>query len=397
MNYELSELEILIQRIVANQKEENQNFMQQDILHEVKHIKSVWRNIACSEHDTGFLKNYVRQHQLGLISLGEIVAPDNTFAPLVYTTLEELHLFLLQSFPSFIDLSLTIDDHSLALLKASWQTALPVFESKCRTLKIPDILIACLFRPIRFWLSAPPGQPIRYYRLQFFVQLQAVIMEFIDQKNPPLKITGILIDRLCHINFNSLVVYEVIKQLISEKAVAKDDLMEEIEFLHSMHEHFKRLPIRTDVFYKPDGRVMARCLADWLHRQVKAKEAQHHALFIEETPVTEEEMAEAGKIMTTLSIEELALIIRLFIETAVFKVKRNALTGLTRFMARNVRTVSKGVYDEYKPETLYKYVYSISLVTLRSVQNILKRMLRKLDAIETLIKSGKPVPPPNRK
>ncbi|MFT3948159.1 MAG: hypothetical protein QM763_14410 [Agriterribacter sp.] len=262
---------------------------------------------------------------------------------------------------------------------------------------MPEALSDAFLRPIRFWLQAQPLKPIRYYRLHFFIELQTTLKEFIDAKNPHSKAIGILIDKLCHINFNSLLVYEAIKRLITEKASAKEDMVAEIEFLRSMHEHFRRLPVRNDVYYKPDGRIMARTLADWLQRQVKAKEAQHYTLFMEETPVTEEEMAETGKIMTTLSIEELALIIRLFIETAVFRVKRNALTALTRFMARYVRTVSKGVYDEYKPETLYKYIYSISLVTLRSVQNILKRMLRKLDAIETLIKSGKPIPPPNRR
>lgn len=396
MNYELSKLEKLIQS-TTHQKEASGKSGKAVLPDEVKRIKNTWRVVACSEHDVSFLKNYFRQHQLGLISLSEAIASDPADPSTVFSIVEELRYFLLKSFPDFLDYRLIIPGQSLSSLKEGWQKDLPVFESQLKLYRIPEALSDAFLRPILLWLQSQPTQPLHYYRLRFLIELQTLLKEFINLNATPNKATGILVDQLCHINFNSLMVYEAIKQLITEKAASKDDLVAEIEFLHSIQEHFKRLPVRNDVYYKPDGRVMARSLADWLQRQIKVKEAQHHTLFMEETPVTEEEMAEAGKIMTTLSIEELALIIRLFIEAAVFRVKRNALTALTRFMAKNVRTVSKGVYDEYKPETLYKYIYNISLVTLRSVQNILKRMLRKLDAIETLIKSGKPIPPPNRR
>lgn len=393
MNYELSKIEKLIQS-AANQKEVN---VIPALPNEVNRIKNIWRVIACSEHDAGFLKNYVRQHQLGLISLAEAIDNNASDVSAAFSTIEALQYFLLQSFPDFLDYGLAIPVQSLPFLKDSWQADLSVFESQLKLHHVPEALSNAVLDPIRLWLQAEAARPIRYYRLHFFIELQTTLREFIDAKNPHSKATGILIDKLCYINFNSLLIYETLKQLITEKASTKEDMVVEIEFLHSMHEHFNRLPVRNDVYYKPDGRIMTRTLADWLQRQVKTKEVQQHTLFIEETPVTEEEMAETGRIMTTLSIEELALITRLFIEAAVVRVKRSTLTALTRFMARYVRTVSKGVYDEYKPETLYKYIYSISLVTLRSVQNTLKRMLRKLDAIETLIKSGKPIPPPNRR
>lgn len=397
MNYELSELEKLIQHIAADQKKINLEHFEAALCDEERRVKSAWRTLACSEHDISFLKNYVRQHQLGLIGLGETVPSDNTGISVVYTVLEELHLFLLQSFPDFLNSGFAVPIHSLPSLKQKWQTDLPLFENQCKLLRVPEKLQVAIFRPAHIWLQAQNVLPMRYHRLHFLLELQSMLSEFLDMKVPSIKAIGILIDRLCHINFNSLVVYEAIKQLITEKAAAKDDLIAEIEFFRCMRDHFKRLPVRSDVYYKPDGRVMALSLADWLQRQVKAKEVQHHTLFMEEEPLTEEEMVETSKIMTSLSIEELGLFVRLFIETAVFKVKRNGLTGLTRCMSKNVRTMSKGVFDEYKPETLYKYIYSISLVTLRSVQNILKRMLRKLEIIETPIKSGKPIPPPNRR
>lgn len=396
MNYELSRLEKLIQYI-ADKKEANEESSEAVLADEMKRIKNTWRAIACSEHDISFLKNYFRQHQLGLIGLSEAIASDAIDASTAFPIVEGLRYFLLKSFPDFLDYGLAIPGQSLPSLKKSWENDLPVFEKQLKRCRIPEALSDACLRPVRLYLQAQPIQPLRYYRLRFLIELHTLLKEFINLKIPPNKVTGILIDQICHINFNSLMVYEGIKQLITEKTAEKDDLITEIDFLRSMHEHFKRLPVRNDVYYKPDGRVIARSLADWLKRQLKAKEMQHHTLFMEETPVTEEEMAEAGKIMTTLSIEELALMIRLFIEAAVFKVKRNALTGLTRFMSKNVRTMTKGVFDEYKPETLYKYLYSISLVTLRSVRNILKRMLRKLDAIETVIKNGKPIPPPNRR
>lgn len=59
--------------------------------------------------------------------------------------------------------------------------------------------------------------------------------------------------------------------------------------------------------------------------------------------------------------------------------------------------MNKGVFEEFKPDSLYKYFYSISLVTLKSEKNILRRMLNRLEEFERLMRSGKPLPTPKRK
>ncbi|MFT3948160.1 MAG: hypothetical protein QM763_14415 [Agriterribacter sp.] len=84
MSYELSKIEKLIQS-TAYQKEVNKEGTLPD---EVNRIKNVWRVIACSEHDAGFLKNYVRQHQLGLISIAEAISDNASDIPDAFSTIE---------------------------------------------------------------------------------------------------------------------------------------------------------------------------------------------------------------------------------------------------------------------------------------------------------------------
>jgi len=74
------------------------------------HLMRGWYN---SEHDAGFLKNYVRQHQLGLISIAEAISDNASDIPAAFPTIEALQYLLLQSFQDFLDYGLAIPAQSL--------------------------------------------------------------------------------------------------------------------------------------------------------------------------------------------------------------------------------------------------------------------------------------------
>ena len=390
MNYELSNLETLCTKLASKEEMTGISKIEVELIKEVEVIKKAWRVASCMHNDAIILQNYVRQHQLSLISICSQIQRFAGTNSNLFKHMEEMHLFLIEAFSDFLDMNITIPDYSLPATKQNLKGKLPELEAFFKLLEISENLTRAIFSRLNDWLEQNDMLLIPYYRLRFFLNLDYIFNELINSKIPEAKSTDILVNRLCHINYNSFAVYEAIKDLIKTQAATKGDAQSQLDFLRGCLLHFKHLPVRSDVYYKPDNRIMARSLSDWLKGYINARENELHKISEEE--LFESDVENTTKIMTSLSIEELALLTRLSIESGVIKIKKNGLSALARLMSHNVRTLTKGIFDEYKPETFYKYYYSISTVTSQSVQSILKRMLRKMAEVEKLIKNAKAIP-----
>jgi hypothetical protein len=86
------------------------------------------------------------------------------------------------------------------------------------------------------------------------------------------------------------------------------------------------------------------------------------------------------KIITTLTISQLGLIIRLFIETGIFRIK--SMREFTQFMARNVVTVGKNPGDEFSDEHLKNNISKSTPDVIDKVEQILNGMLSALRRIK---------------
>ena len=94
--------------------------------------------------------------------------------------------------------------------------------------------------------------------------------------------------------------------------------------------------------------------------------------------------------MTSQTVDEMGLMVRLFFETGLFR--NSKMRPVVQLIAKTFRSLTKGESDDIGEAFLWQSMYKIQLVTLRSVRSALKRMQRKLDVLEDLILSGKPLP-----
>jgi hypothetical protein len=376
MTYELSTLEMLCSQTLSS--DAAGDFNGDKILEEVQRIKKEWRITACMPLEAKTLQTYIRQHQISLLILIEELHNSHPAEANICNILEDLLIFLLDSFMDFIDMNMSIPVYALPATKRRLETNIERFEAFAREATIPEGLSNIISKPIHKFLQNS-NLLIHFYQLRFITLLEKNLLDLSHHKLSKEKIIIATINGMCYINYNSSEVYELVKQLIKAEADEKDNAALKINFLKSILLHFKHMPVKQGAYYKPDNRLLARSVADWIERMVNRQNTPNEIDFKE---IEDPEIENTTKLMTSLSIEELALMVRLSVETGVIRTKRNGLKGLSRFMARHTRTLTKGLFDEYKAETFYKYYYTVSTVNISSVKSILKRMLRKLEDIE---------------
>jgi len=88
---------------------------------------------------------------------------------------------------------------------------------------------------------------------------------------------------------------------------------------------------------------------------------------------------DSRKVITTFSVPELGVIIRLFIETGAFRVRNRK--ALTRFMARNVGIRSKQVPGTFSEDHLYNAIHTPDKQAMDRLQELLNQMLVKLNKL----------------
>lgn len=88
---------------------------------------------------------------------------------------------------------------------------------------------------------------------------------------------------------------------------------------------------------------------------------------------------DAQKVITTLTLAELGVIIRLFIEAGVFRVRNTK--ALTRFMSKNVVIRTKQIPEQFSEEHLYNAIHTPSEPAMDKLQVALNLMLAELNKL----------------
>ncbi len=85
------------------------------------------------------------------------------------------------------------------------------------------------------------------------------------------------------------------------------------------------------------------------------------------------------KIITSLTLRELAVMCRLLMETGVFRVQNK--TALAESIIRHVVTLQKEINEELSRRNFYNGLFELDIKTIDSVRSILHRMMSRLDEL----------------
>ncbi len=117
-------------------------------------------------------------------------------------------------------------------------------------------------------------------------------------------------------------------------------------------------------------------LSQWLEEEIYFLEKKHQMAFI--VPLQKTNSNNTDPIATTLSVPQLALIIRLYKDTGVIKVTNQ--TQLMEKVARNFRTVAAATLAA---GSINAKSYAPEMATVKKLKDVLINLMNQLRKIET--------------
>lgn len=255
---------------------------------------------------------------------------------------------------------------SLAQLKQKQVQVISNFKKK----KINDALQQLIVRAFDRFIAANSAN---YRQLLYMQKLQKSLIELQTDNTDA---NGVLITHLLYYGFNCITFNQYYQLKISEELLQSYHLDEQFERLCYYEKQFKIQQEKANLYYKPTNPSSKTVLLTFVQAEI--------ACLIRKQEFTKPKLTElkpyanfrAYQLKTTLSVDGLAYLLRLFIEAEV--IDANPRAELMAFMAKHVQTrgISTGVISASSLKTKYKQV---TQHTATGVKRLLHKMLSKIE------------------
>jgi hypothetical protein len=362
---------------------------------ELDRIKTAFMKVFVGSEPNTAVERYVRIHQAGVLHLSrelEQAAGARSKKGFIYGGLNEVSAFLERHRPDYLDPDQPLPSSRSRYFLNYIRESLPQVKERLETggadERLSEIILGLLQEAM--------GDDALTYRQWFPLKdLVTYILQLprVDKGETSVKgdlsVSQRLVELLYHLNLNTTTVYRYIKSTVLELVEDKEFISEKLPELGRVRRYINWLEHKPGYQFV-DGRVsLTRMLTAWLEEleQSKVKEALQTG---EESKDADESGfgLDSKKVITSLTVNELGLLVRLFMETGVFRTRNRK--GLARFMAQNVVTLKKEAVDEVSSAHLYGTLYSMTDATMDSVQSILNRMLVRLGKLRLEQRKKKP-------
>lgn len=364
MNYELS----LLSQWIANTENNNEPAFQQ----EANRIQQAWMSAAMEGNDAATFTRYIQLHQIEILHLMEACQPQENHPCLA--TLESLYLFLVERFPLEADYGKTVPADHLPAFRQQVTTQLMIIKDWNVKWNLHEKLVLAITEPLEKIIADVPGNFIRTGRIRFIQEMLPAVEQVLARGEDRELVTKSLVDLLCYLNLNSVLFYKACCQLITEESAKEKRPAAKNTRLQRLQEHFLNLPVKKDMAYKADARVITTWIAGWINRQLSQPEAPDDLQPLKKAKKIK--LPEEDKIKTSLAIPELSTFLRLFFMSGVF-INDNK-RKVAAFMATYVTSLATGAKQLLSAKSIYNKMYDMDGKTLDSVERILQRMQEKL-------------------
>jgi len=364
---------------------------EEDWLSENARIKAAFMEVILSHERAEVIERYVRTHQTGILHLSlalQKAAGERT--ALLFSCLNTLSEFLELYARGYLD-----PDASLPPFRSGWiadaiREQMPLIRKLLRASEVSEALAEVIWNLLDEALQYKDTLTYRqWYPLRELMEIvQRLPTEDGVRQPGGMDMTDRLTEWLYYLNVNTLPVYRYAKakmvRLVEEKAFAAEQLSE----LRRIKRYFSWLEHKPGYQYLESRGSIIHMMSGWLEEftHLKEKEVQESG---EDSPPDDSGFGlDSKKVITSLTVNELGLLVRLFMETGVFRTRNRK--GLARFMAQNVVTLQKEAYEEVSSNHLYGTLYSSTDATMDSVQAILNRMIVRLGKFRLEQRTKKP-------
>ncbi len=385
MDYELKALEHII-TIVLNPTKITRNNLNDEFLNECKllaekeseRIMKEFRVIAFGKYQQSELGFYYRKHQAILVKFADIVygylQPEE--AENIYGLSNEAYVldfykeimripldlldFIETSYPEYFDQDIKLPEAKRWVKAPEIKRNLKGIQKEMEKLEIDEDLIKIACRPFEDYLL--PDLVISYHGLSYVQVLQGELISLFKKKAK-----ANAHEELCHLllqlNYNSIHFFNYYVLQLQEKANDHTMLTDLFTFHSLKLKIINQLPVKPGLAYKPGLPEIRDQIGSWICEELYYLEKQERVLQQWEN-IKKEERSNESRIHTSLSVSQLALAVKLLVESKVISNTNSA--ELMRLVARNFRTDRQEVISE---DSLRNKSYSFESSTVNRLKD----------------------------
>ena len=364
MNYELLALEelIIISLHPAKLKTEHLGtFLPEQLqkaTNEAERIKKHFVEVVIRECQHDRIVCYFQQHQRGLVrlcnSISDFLQVDSSNSVYNFTKQkkvidfyksflsipESILDFILMHFPEYFDQECGLPDHKRSMSILDFDKNIGTIKNALHTLEVSEILVGLIAESFEKLFDT--NKSFSYHDINYLKILYNELTSFIG-KAYMANANGQLCRLLLFMNFNSFVFFEYYISMLQETAVGFYAINDLLEFYSLKLKMINQLPVKPLVVYDRQLNSNKEQIGSWISEEIYFLEKRQNLLLIPNESKSEIKTNEK-KVHTRLSVSQLALAVKLLVDSKLFT-NKNA-TELMRMVARNFRTDRQEIISE---------------------------------------------------
>lgn len=373
MKYELELFENLIHQLSTNSEEVKlqEEELKELLTNEKVRIKRSLVNEAFGLKKEKYVALFIRKHQRALIRmLDELLNSPKIRAvdgiEIVYQSLEEILSFIETYFSKHFNLDQSVPGKYCLVARQE-------FKNKLRILAFPadsapgSELAAIAVYPIEKFTGNEKS--ISFRSLAYLRELMKPIRKILERSSGSIDIRA-LRRSLIYLNFNSYRFFKYLTYEINAAFQEKETFAEQIEYLSLQLKITNQTHVKPGLSYKPGQMSIKNQLNYWILEELAFVEKKRQLLLL--PAKRQDAVIEDFRILTDLSVQQLAYFTKLLVDTKVIK-NRN-LAELIRFISANTSTKRT---ERISHESFRTKYYNIEDSAKEFVKDLIIRLLNE--------------------
>lgn len=336
-----------------------------ELRHYVALVQEAWLNEVFSDCPKTTLERYFQFHLEGITKISDTL--QDSGLPGEEETQNQL-LFLIGHLEDFYSGLLNWNSNApLAYHKKQMARLAPLIDNIRQKLKRPEIP-SLLAYSIESWFDAVSDHRGHVnYTFRTLAYLNEVVGQLALLDWEAHDIPDLLTTLLFRVNFNSLAFLDYLLEAIGREAEQAGDEGLITGTYRKIEAHYRSIPLKLDLAYDHSWPAIKTMVTDWLAEQIHLSEACLNSKTASGSLFT-------GKLGLTISVADIACLIRLFHDEQLFDTEN--LREVFKFYAQNFASKRQPAISW---ESLSKEYYSLNFHNTATVKKIVQHMLDNLN------------------
>lgn len=279
--------------------------------------------------------------------------------------IDQLILFLKENYPNYFDLEKEITENHKLEISTNFKIGSKILVKHFKNIDIPVLLLHIMMEPFQIF-NKQSGERITYKQIIYLKMLEKSYQEFAD-KWQLVDDQFVVLNFLLYLNFNDYYFITYYIKAIKKDVSASETCIEQIARLAWWLKIISQIQPKQGVAYKPANVYAKDQLLCWVQDEIQflEKKNQLSAVATYSSPV----ITDYIKIATSLSVKQLALFIRLLVDSGIIKPENH----------RDILTKVSSVIKTEKVENISSQSLQAKYYTIEGpTKEIMKEYLYKM-------------------